>query len=41
MLSCHKDGTNTVENGAYAGKSLDEVLKHWAMKKNPDFNKAY
>ena len=26
ILSCHKDGTNTVENGAYAGKPLDEVL---------------
>ena len=32
MLSCHKDGTNTVENGAYAGKSLDEVLKHWGYE---------
>lgn len=25
-------GTNTVENGAYAGKSLDEVLKHWGYE---------
>ena len=32
MLSCHKDGTNTVENGAYAGKPLDEVLKHWGYE---------
>ena len=32
MLSCHKDGTNTVENGAYAGKSLDEVLKLWGYE---------
>ncbi|MEE1187113.1 MAG: type I phosphomannose isomerase catalytic subunit [Acutalibacteraceae bacterium] len=27
MLACHKDGTNTVTNGAYAGKPLDEALK--------------
>lgn len=32
MLSCHKDGTNTVEDGAYAGKPLDEVLKHWGYE---------
>lgn len=29
MLSCHKDGTNTVVNGEHAGKRLDEVLKIW------------
>ena len=27
MLSCHKYGTNTVINGAYAGKPLDGVLR--------------
>ena len=27
MLSCHKDGTNTVINGEYAGMGFDEVLK--------------
>lgn len=32
MLSCHKDGTNTVINGAYAGKSLDEVLRLWGYE---------
>lgn len=32
VLSCHKDGTNTVVNGEYAGKSLDEVLKIWGYK---------
>ena len=32
MLSCHKDGTNTVLNGIYAGKPLDEVLKLWGLK---------
>lgn len=32
MLSCHKDGTNTVENGEYAGKPLDEVLKLWGYE---------
>ncbi len=29
MLACHKDGTNTVVNGTYAGKPLDEVLSAW------------
>ncbi len=29
MLSAHKDGTNTVVNGEYAGKRFDEVLKIW------------
>lgn len=29
MLACHKDGTNTVINGAHAGKRLDEVLPLW------------
>lgn len=27
MLSCHKDGENTVENGEYAGKTLSEVIE--------------
>jgi len=27
MLSCHKDGENTVENGGYAGKTLSEVIE--------------
>lgn len=31
MLSCHRDGTNTVLNGEYAGKPLDEVLAVWGM----------
>lgn len=26
MLSCHKDGENTVEKGEYAGKTLSEVI---------------
>lgn len=29
MLSCHKDGSNTVLNGELAGKSLPEVLEVW------------
>ena len=32
MLSCHKDGENTIENGEFAGKTLTEVVKS-----NPDF----
>ena len=32
MLSCHKDGENTIENGEFAGKTLTEVVKL-----NPDF----
>lgn len=27
MLSCHKDGENRVENGAYQGKTLSEVIE--------------
>ncbi len=29
MLSCHKDGSNTVVNGEFAGKSLPDVLAVW------------
>lgn len=32
MLSCHKDGENTVTNGRFAGKTLTEIIKS-----NPDF----
>ncbi len=32
MLSCHKDGENTVENGEFIGKTLTEVINE-----NPDF----
>lgn len=32
MLACHPDGTNTVLNGAYQGKPLDEVLKLWGLQ---------
>ena len=32
MLSCHKDGENTISNGEFAGKTLTEVIKL-----NPDF----
>lgn len=32
MLSCHKDGENTVLNGEYKGKTLSEVIKD-----NPEF----
>ncbi len=32
MLSSHKDGTNTVLNGALAGKSFDEALKAFGSK---------
>ena len=39
MLSCHKDGTNTVLNGEFAGKILTEVLDIWgkeALGKNAE-----
>ncbi len=32
MLSCHKDGANTVINGEFNGKSLPEVLEIWGSK---------
>lgn len=32
MLSCHKDGENTVENGEFIGKTLTEVIND-----NPDY----
>ncbi len=32
MLSCHKDGENTIENGDFSGKTLTEVIKC-----NPDY----
>lgn len=32
MLSCHKDGENTIENGDFEGKSLTEVVNA-----NPDY----
>lgn len=32
MLSCHKDGENTVANGEFSGKTLTEVVKD-----NPEF----
>lgn len=32
MLSCHKDGENTVENGEFIGKTLTEVINA-----NPDY----
>lgn len=32
ILACHKDGTNTVVNGEYAGKNLDSVLKIWGYE---------
>lgn len=32
MLSCHKDGENTIENGELKGKTLTEVVKE-----NPEF----
>ena len=31
MLSCHNDGTNTVLNGFYSGKTLDCVLADWGF----------
>ena len=39
MLSCHKDGTNTVLNGEFKGKALTEVLEMWgaeALGKNAE-----
>lgn len=39
MLSCHKDGSAIVMNGALAGKTLPEVLKIWgngALGQNSD-----
>lgn len=32
VLSCHKDGADTVENGSLAGKTLAEVIALWGDK---------
>lgn len=32
VLACHKDGTSVVENGSYAGKTLDWVLEQWGRE---------
>ena len=32
VLSCHKDGTNTVLNGEFKGKSLSDVLDIWGKE---------
>lgn len=32
VLSCHKDGSNTVCNGEFKGKTLPEVLEIWGDK---------
>ena len=32
LLSCHKDGENTVLNGEYSGKTLSDVLSLWDKK---------
>lgn len=32
MLSCHKDGSDIVENGELAGKTLPEVIELWGDK---------
>ena len=32
VLSCHKDGADTVVNGELAGKTLPEVLEAWGDK---------
>ncbi len=32
MLSCHKDGSNTVLNGEFNGKTLPEVLEIWGKE---------
>ncbi len=32
VLSCHKDGADTVENGSFAGKTLTEVLDVWGKE---------
>ena len=31
VLSCHKDGACTVENGELAGKTLPEALELWEL----------
>lgn len=33
MLSCHKDGKNTIENGEYAGQELEEVIEKLGKEK--------
>ncbi len=33
MLSCHKDGRNTVENGEYAGEELEAVIEKVGKEK--------
>lgn len=32
MLACHKDGKSTIENGEYAGKTLEEVINALGKK---------
>ena len=29
VLSCHKDGPSVIQNGPFAGKTLDDALKLW------------
>lgn len=33
MLSCHKDGKNTIENGEYKGETLDSVIEKVGKEK--------
>ena len=35
MLSCHKDGSNIVANGALAGTALPDVLQQWGYEELP------
>lgn len=35
MLACHKDGCNTVANGALAGRLLSDVLQKWGYEELP------
>lgn len=32
LLSCHKDGTNTIKNGSLKGKTLAEAIDIWGKK---------
>lgn len=44
VLSCHKDGSNTVLNGEFKGKDITEVLAIWgkgAIGENFDENAAF
>ena len=41
VLSCHKDGTNTVINGEHKGKTIKEVLDEYLRRRYLCFISCY